>query len=125
MAEDGLGEVAEQQWAQGGDIAADVVAERGSGAAQARWKQFGEVNRVAAEQRDLEEAHDGHHPENVAKAVEHPEGERRADEGHDKGDGEGGLATNAMRQLGKEVNAEERSDVEQQAVDAGPQREST
>ena len=50
----------------GRDEPADVVAERRAGAAQPRREQLGEVDGVAAEQRQLAEAHERDHPEDVA-----------------------------------------------------------
>ena len=63
--------------AGGRDQPADVVAERRARAPQPRREQFGEVDGVAAEQGELEEPHQRHHPEDVRPLLQVQEHDRR------------------------------------------------
>ena len=73
----GLVEQAEQRRAERRDQAADVVAKRGPGAPEPGREELGEVDRVAAEERELAEPHDRDHPVDVPEAGHAAEEEKR------------------------------------------------
>src|SRR5262245_30735484 len=107
-------QVAHGEWPDRGDIAADVVAERGAGAAQARREQLGEVNRITAEEHELAEAHERNHPKDVVEAedaVEIPERARGAQQGQHEGNAEGGASAGPFGEVLEEVDAEGAAEV--------------
>lgn len=121
--EDHAGEQSERGRPAGRHEAADVVAETGSRATKTRREQLGEIDRIAAEQGQLGEAHERDQPEDLAEVAEEPEDGRGGDHGRDQCHGKRRLASESLRRDAEGIDAEKRPQILHHRGDAGPERQ--
>src|SRR5262249_20678629 len=82
------------------------------------WK----IDGIAAEERELTEAHDGDHPKDVGETLQKPERESSAEQGQCKKDSKGELATGMVRYPAKGIDPEKSSTVLNERNNSNPER---